>query len=69
VAELIQQQELDVEVDYYGFALQDLDDTQIPQCFHGRACSYSWRPPVARVPSMMSRSWERAVMPSLGKLR
>jgi hypothetical protein len=30
VAELIQQQELDVEVDYYGFALQDLDDTQIP---------------------------------------
>ncbi|GAA2644174.1 hypothetical protein GCM10010307_48290 [Streptomyces vastus] len=30
VAELIQQQELDVEVDFYGFALQDLDDTQVP---------------------------------------
>jgi hypothetical protein len=30
VAELIRQQELDVEVDFYGFALQDVDDTQVP---------------------------------------
>jgi hypothetical protein len=30
VAELIQQQKLDVEVDFYGFALQDLDDTRSP---------------------------------------
>ncbi|MGW1760666.1 hypothetical protein [Streptomyces mirabilis] len=30
MAELIQQQKLDVEVDFYGFALQDLDATQVP---------------------------------------
>ncbi|MGW2233371.1 hypothetical protein [Streptomyces sp. NPDC001759] len=30
MAELIRQQELDVEVDFYGFALQDVDDTQVP---------------------------------------
>jgi hypothetical protein len=30
VAELIRQQDLDVEVDFYGFALQDVDDTQVP---------------------------------------
>jgi hypothetical protein len=30
VAELIRQQELDVEVDFYGFALQDVDDSQVP---------------------------------------
>ncbi|GAX57858.1 hypothetical protein [Streptomyces olivochromogenes] len=31
MAELIQQQKLDVEFDFYGFALQDLDDAQVPQ--------------------------------------
>ncbi|MFJ9721645.1 hypothetical protein ACIRP3_02755 [Streptomyces sp. NPDC101209] len=30
MAELIRQQELDVEVDFYGFALQDVDDNQVP---------------------------------------
>ncbi|MFI9152620.1 hypothetical protein [Streptomyces sp. NPDC053367] len=30
VAKLIRDQELDVEVDFYGFALQDVDDTQVP---------------------------------------
>ncbi|TQJ92493.1 hypothetical protein [Streptomyces sp. SLBN-31] len=30
MAELVRQQELDVEVDFYGFALQDVDDTQVP---------------------------------------
>ncbi|MFF2130666.1 hypothetical protein ACFVW1_35935, partial [Streptomyces olivochromogenes] len=30
MAEPIQQQKLDVEVDFYDFALQDLDGTQVP---------------------------------------
>ncbi|MFF3663688.1 hypothetical protein [Streptomyces olivochromogenes] len=30
MAELIQHQKLYVEVDFYGFALQDLDDAQVP---------------------------------------
>jgi hypothetical protein len=30
VAELIREQDLDVEVDFYGFALQDADDTRVP---------------------------------------
>ncbi|GAB3125857.1 hypothetical protein GCM10027160_48930 [Streptomyces calidiresistens] len=37
--------------------------------FHRRACPYSRWLPVTRVPRRRSRSWERAVMPSLGKLR
>ena len=43
----------------------------MPQVTASRAggCPHScWRA-VARVPSMRSRSWERAVMPSFGKLR
>ncbi|MEU8591602.1 hypothetical protein AB0C59_32090 [Streptomyces sp. NPDC048664] len=30
MAELIREQDLDVEVDFYGFALQDVDDTRVP---------------------------------------
>ncbi|MCZ1005433.1 hypothetical protein O1L68_00120 [Streptomyces lydicus] len=30
MAELIRRQELDVEVDFYGFCLQEVDDTQVP---------------------------------------
>ena len=33
MAELIRQQELDVEVDFYGFALQDADDNQVPLAY------------------------------------
>ncbi|MFF0205842.1 hypothetical protein [Streptomyces sp. NPDC005017] len=33
MAGLIREQDLDVEVDYYGFALQDLDDTEVPLAY------------------------------------
>ncbi|MFF8947111.1 hypothetical protein ACF1A5_33600 [Streptomyces sp. NPDC014864] len=33
MAELIREQELDVEVDFYGFALQEVDDTLVPLAY------------------------------------